>query len=80
MNTAVDGDFQREPHELTWREREVMIRDGHRRWRVAQRKTDSVIAHVSARRGAELDAIDDVLDDQPLPLVAADVDLIGSDE
>ena len=25
MNTAVDGDFQREPHELTWREREVMI-------------------------------------------------------
>ena len=76
----MDGDFQREPCELTWREREVMIRDAHRRWTARQRKTDSLLAHVAALRGSEADGIDELLDDQPLSFETADIDLIGSDE
>ena len=77
----MDGDFQREPRELTWREREVMIRDAHRRWTAQERKADSLLAHVAALRGPETtDPIDELLEDPPLSFEVADIDTFGGEE
>lgn len=57
----MDCDFQGVPRELTWREREVMIRDGHRRRLAAQHRAERV-AVASERCGTACDPIDELAD------------------